>query len=133
MPHLHWHECAEMGSTYFDTDGFGVPFPEQNQGPHNFTNNQATVRRAYYGCISYVDSLIGELLQALKDGGAEPHTAVVFTVRSPQPLRLAAASSAHGFRSDRADRETTVGIWASMTYGALFARIFRPCFAEPKG
>ena len=34
-------------------------------------NNQATVRRAYYGCISYVDSLIGELLQALKDGGAE--------------------------------------------------------------
>ena len=93
MPHLHWHECAEMGSTYFDTDGFGVPFPEQNQGPHNFTNNQATVRRAYYGCISYVDSLIGELLQALKDGGAEPHTAVVFTVRSPQPLiRLAAAS-----------------------------------------
>ena len=82
MPHLHWHECAEMGSTYFDTDGFGVPFPEQNQGPHNFTNNQATVRRAYYGCISYVDSLIGELLQALKDGGAEPHTAVVFTVRS---------------------------------------------------
>ena len=92
MPHLHWHECAEMGSTYFDTDGFGVPFPEQNQGPHNFTNNQATVRRAYYGCISYVDSLIGELLQALKDGGAEPHTAVVFTVRchslSGLPLRF---------------------------------------------
>eukprot|EP01044_Picomonas_judraskeda_P012069 COSAG03_NODE_1698_length_3631_cov_8.163080_3_plen_64_part_00 len=26
-----------------------------------------------------MDSLIGELLQALKDGGAEQHTAVVFT------------------------------------------------------
>lgn len=79
VPHLHWHECAEMGSTYFDDTDFGVPFPEQNQKQHNFTNNQAALRRAYYGCISYVDSLIGELLQALKDGGADNHTAVVFT------------------------------------------------------
>jgi arylsulfatase A-like enzyme len=68
-----------MGSTYFDTNSFGVPFPQQNQRAHNFTNNQAAVRRAYYGCISYVDSLIGDLLAALKAGGAEQHTAVVFT------------------------------------------------------
>jgi iduronate 2-sulfatase len=79
VPHLHYHECAEMAATYFDSTNFGLPFPQQNDHRSNFTNNQADVRRAYYGCISYVDGLIGELLQALKDGGAEQHTAVVFT------------------------------------------------------
>ena len=29
VPHLHWHECAEMGSTYFDSAGFGVPFRDE--------------------------------------------------------------------------------------------------------
>ena len=79
VPHLHYHECAEVASTYFDTTNFGVPFEQQDNQRSNFTNNQAVVRRAYYGCISYVDGLIGELLQALKDGGAEQETAVVFT------------------------------------------------------
>jgi hypothetical protein len=71
-----------MASTYFDTTDFGLPFQQQDTRRSNFTNNQATVRRAYYGCISYVDGLIGELLQALKDGGAEQETAVVFTGES---------------------------------------------------
>ena len=79
IPHLHWHECAEMSATYFDSTKFGLPFSQQSGAHNNFTNNQAAVRRAYYGCISYVDGLIGDLLQALKDGGAEQHTAVVFT------------------------------------------------------
>ena len=52
VPHLHYHECAEMASTYFDTTNFGRPFSQQNTQRSNFTNNQATLRRAYYGCAT---------------------------------------------------------------------------------
>jgi hypothetical protein len=52
VPHLHYHECAEMHAQYWDDSGLGVPLPAQSSKAANFTNNQAIVRRAYYGCIS---------------------------------------------------------------------------------
>lgn len=36
-------------------------------------------RHAYYGSISYIDSLIGKVLQALRATGADKNTAIVFT------------------------------------------------------
>ena len=79
VPHLHFHECAEMHAQYWDDRDFGVPLPMQNSTSAKFVNQQDVVRRAYYGCISYVDGLIGELLETLRVGGAEQDTAVVFT------------------------------------------------------
>ena len=34
------------------------------------------MRRAYYGCLSYTDDLIGQALTALDEGGATEHTVV---------------------------------------------------------
>ena len=36
-------------------------------------------RRAYYGSISYIDQLVGRLLDALKSIGADQNTAIIFT------------------------------------------------------
>ena len=69
-----------MHAQYLDDSGFGVSFAAQNSSGADFVNHQDVVRRAYYGCISYVDGLIGDLLAALKAvPGAESETAVVFT------------------------------------------------------
>jgi iduronate 2-sulfatase len=73
VPHLHYHECAEMSRQYFDTDGFGTPFSDKD-----FSGHQALLRRAYYGCISYVDDLIGQLVTTLKELGAFEDTIVTF-------------------------------------------------------
>ena len=45
VPHLHYHECAEMAATYLDDTGFGRPFANQT-GRSEFTNHQAELRRA---------------------------------------------------------------------------------------
>ena len=74
-PHLHWHECAEMANTYWDSTGFGVP-----PSPASFDGHQSLMRRAYYGCISYVDDLIGQLVARLDAfPGARENTVVSFT------------------------------------------------------
>jgi len=73
VPHLAYHECAEMSRQYFDTDGFGKDF-----SPQDFSGHQALLRRAYYGCISYVDDLIGQLIATLKELGAWEDTIVSF-------------------------------------------------------
>ena len=39
---------------------------------------QSLMRRAYYGCLSYADSLIGKALAMLEDGGAAQDTIVTF-------------------------------------------------------
>jgi len=36
------------------------------------------MRRAYYGCLSYADSLLGKALSMLEDGGAAQDTIVTF-------------------------------------------------------
>ncbi|MEM9043615.1 MAG: choline-sulfatase [Pseudomonadota bacterium] len=36
-------------------------------------------RRAYYGSISYIDQLVGRVLEALKATGADQNTAIIFT------------------------------------------------------
>ena len=73
VPHLHYRECAEMSRQYFDTDGFGTDFNQSD-----FSGHQALLRRAYYGCISYVDDLIGQVITRLKDLGAFEDTVISF-------------------------------------------------------
>lgn len=67
-PHLAFHSCAEMGHPYFDTNGFGVP-PRPLEW-------QQLMRRAYYACISYVDSLFGEVLDLIDHLGLTNDTVV---------------------------------------------------------
>ena len=50
----------------------GVPLAEGEY----FASHQSEMRRAYYAAISYVDSLIGELLQVLEDEGMANDTIV---------------------------------------------------------
>ena len=73
-PDIAWHECAEMSVSFYDTDGNGSP---PLQGKYN-KKWQSIVRRAYYACISYVDSLIGDALDALETNGVAEDTVVSF-------------------------------------------------------
>lgn len=52
---------------YSDTTGNGGPLPDEAW--------EAGMRRAYYACISYVDSLFGQLLDQLDDMGLTDSTA----------------------------------------------------------
>jgi len=73
VPHLHWHECAEMSTQYLDSDGLGTAFSN-----NSFNGHQALMRRAYYGCLGYADDLIGQVLDLLDDGGVTDSTVVSF-------------------------------------------------------
>jgi hypothetical protein len=57
-------------SAYFDTNGLGRPLP-----PIEW---ESKMRRAYYACISYVDSLIGDLLHLLDELKIADDTIVTF-------------------------------------------------------
>ena len=47
---------------------------------HNFSEDEiARARRAYYGSISYIDGMVGELLDVLEKCGMAENTAIVFT------------------------------------------------------
>eukprot|EP00045_Choanoeca_perplexa_P010749 m.111209 g.111209 ORF g.111209 m.111209 type:complete len:643 (+) comp15379_c0_seq1:1244-3172(+) len=74
-PDLHFHDCAEMSHAYWNDQGQGVPLTEGEY----FVSHQAEIRRAYYAAISYIDSLIGELLQVLEDEGVAGDTIVSIT------------------------------------------------------
>ena len=73
VPHLGFHECAEMSSEYIDTNGLGTPFSN-----HSFNGHQSLMRRAYYGCLGYADNLIGQVLTMLDDRGVTNSTVVSF-------------------------------------------------------
>ena len=73
VPHIGYHECAEMSSQYIDTNGFGTAFSNTS-----FNGHQALMRRAYYGCLGYVDSLIGQVLAVLDKKQVADVTAVSF-------------------------------------------------------
>ena len=76
IPHLHWHECAEMSvhgifvKDYETNETWGVPPPSKKV--------QSDERRGYYACIAYVDSLIGEALDKLDSLGVADDTIVLF-------------------------------------------------------
>ena len=84
VPGLAWHECAECSTWnnpanrseggrigYFNSDAQGFVLPNQQW--------QSDMRRAYYSAISYVDGLIGEVLDTLKRLELEDSTVVSFT------------------------------------------------------
>ena len=64
VPHIGFHDCAEMSHAYFDSGGQGVAFSNDS-----FTGHQALMRRAYYGCLAYADDLLGQLLDILDETG----------------------------------------------------------------
>ncbi|EDQ87110.1 uncharacterized protein MONBRDRAFT_27633 [Monosiga brevicollis MX1] len=84
-PAIHFHDCAEMSHPYWDTNGWGVPL---DQGDY-FASHQGEMRRAYYAAVSYIDSLMGDLLQVLDTEGIADDTIVLvmgdhaFMMRAP--------------------------------------------------
>ena len=62
-----------MSTQYIDSNGLGTAFSN-----NSFNGHQAMMRRAYYGCLGYADDLIGQVLDALDDGGVADSTVVSF-------------------------------------------------------
>ncbi len=63
-----------MSVQYLDDSGLGTPWDDGS-----FAAHPALTRRAYYGCLAYVDALVGQLLAALDEvPGARESTAVSF-------------------------------------------------------
>lgn len=68
------HPTWPMGAPAEEWQGKGIP-----SRPQYSASETIALRRAYYATISYVDSLIGELLAELESLGLQEQTAVVFT------------------------------------------------------
>jgi hypothetical protein len=102
VPHIGFHDCAEMSHAYFGSDGYGTAFSDSD-----FSGHQSLMRRAYYGCLGYADNLIGHALDMLADRGVEDSTVVSFVGGE-------LLASAHVCSS-------TLGRWPTL-YTALFAR-----------
>ncbi len=92
-PYLCNQECWDL---YADVDIPGPTvgaLPEDQHDAHSIRLLQdfgmlnadfsqediSRARRAYYGSISYIDTMINEILSALKATGADKNTAIVFT------------------------------------------------------
>ncbi len=77
MPPIAWYNFIETGN--FATS---VEIKYANYtGEINTTMadlNVLNLRRAYYGCVSYIDSLVGQLLDKVKELGLEDNTVVSF-------------------------------------------------------
>lgn len=73
VPHLGWHECAEMSHPYWDDNGWGVP-----PSTADFSGHQSLMRRAYYGCLMYTDHVFGRVLDVLEKSSAAARTATIF-------------------------------------------------------
>lgn len=100
VSYTHPHEPYLCQKEFWDLyEGAEIPLPqvgalpEQAHDPHSvrllkdfgmlgtrFSDEEVLrARRSYYGSISYVDSLIARLLEALSATGAEQNTVLVFT------------------------------------------------------
>jgi iduronate 2-sulfatase len=75
----------ETGEQYLDDIAWQTPevSRQSNMHPDNGTRLSdqylRTLRRAYFACVSYVDSLVGRLLEVLRDLGLSKSTIVVFS------------------------------------------------------
>lgn len=100
VSYTHPHEPYLCRKEFWDLyDGADIPLPdvgalpEQAHDPHSvrllkdfgmlgtrFTDEEVLrARRSYYGSISYIDSLVRQVLEALSATGADRNTAIVFT------------------------------------------------------
>jgi len=44
VPHLHFHECAEMAVQYIDTDGMGTAFTNKSFDGHQVVDEEIVLR-----------------------------------------------------------------------------------------
>lgn len=100
VSYTHPHEPYLCRKEYWDIyENVDIPMPEvpslsaNQHDPHSvrllndfgmldFKFDEADIlrsRRAYYGSISYIDQLVGRLLDTLRSTGADQNTAVIFT------------------------------------------------------
>lgn len=99
---IGFHDCAEMGHPYWDTNGQGTPLGT-GEGAY-FSGHQSEMRRAYYGCLSYVDDLLGSAINMIDDNGLQNETVIIW-------------SSDHGWHLGEHD------LWCKMTTLELGTRV----------
>jgi len=73
VPHIHFHQCGEVDHPYWDTNGMGTALSKKS-----FAGYQSLMRRAYHGCISYVDDQMGRAIEMIDQKGLTNDTVVVF-------------------------------------------------------
>ena len=74
FPKIAWHNCASLRN-YDDIDALSF------EGRYNETMPDATVkelRRAYYSSVSYIDSLVGQVIDKLDELDLEDDTIIAF-------------------------------------------------------
>eukprot|EP00039_Didymoeca_costata_P031474 m.34908 g.34908 ORF g.34908 m.34908 type:complete len:665 (+) comp8803_c0_seq1:68-2062(+) len=96
---IGFHDCAEMSHAFVNTNGVGVPL-----GTDYWTGHEAEMRRAYYGCLSYVDDLLGSAVKMVDDNNLTDSTVVIWT-------------SDHGWHLGEHD------LWCKMTTLELGTRV----------
>lgn len=100
VSYTHPHEPYLCQKAYWDLyDGVDIPLPtvppleEEDRDAHsrrllsdfgmlNLKFSDADIRRArraYYGSISYIDQMVGQLIDTLKDIGQHENTVIIFT------------------------------------------------------
>lgn len=74
LPHISEYDSEPYDSEVTAQNGYKV------NDIQNVTEEELRKKRAYYyGCVSQVDTAVGEVLKALKDSGQYENTMVIFT------------------------------------------------------
>jgi membrane-anchored protein YejM (alkaline phosphatase superfamily) len=66
-----WSSSGELREQYSDARALGASGKINTTLPANFTTS---LRRHYYGAVSYIDFQVGKVLSALKANGQEGNT-----------------------------------------------------------
>ena len=85
--HEHWarydHDGIDMPTVgrLDDQDPYSLRLLQQTGLEHFVPTDEQvrTARHAYYGSISYVDDIVGEIVRAVRDAGLEDDTVIVFS------------------------------------------------------
>jgi iduronate 2-sulfatase len=67
-PELHYQDSWELRSGYTEFAERGVPVPDEDR---------QRLAHGYYACVSYIDQLVGDVLDALEDSGEADETVIV--------------------------------------------------------
>ena len=78
MPDMAWIKFGEL-RTFADTSNDAMGIPDLGEVNVTYPNNKVKeLRRAYYSAISFIDDIIGQILNELKTLGLENSTIVSF-------------------------------------------------------
>ena len=125
MPEVAWSPYGEIRAQYFDVHALNLTGAINTSMPDDMARQ---LRRHYYAAISYTDSLVGQLLDALDSSGVANHTIVALwgdqsvgapaVQPPPQPPRFTLPPPTPLLTPLLSTPSTAAGSWASTGNGA---------------